>query len=356
MSKAQDVLNFWLPWNHTNQGSKYKMPDVEITNTETGETTNYGGAEAEYVTKETANPTMTGHEIMINDGATSTDVTDAINEYNRRMDEYNAQERAYREYIDNLAQQNWETEFDFEKEKYRQQLKENELTRTREDSEYQRTMRDLALAGINPLMVGKLNTVSTSLGQVAGNAPSSPSFIGGSPSPIQSQASVVASENASKRSAETAREEHILKAREIEIQQEQFDRHEKQFYDELDQAWEIAKKDRTLRRELSKAEEDTQKWIANAYNSTNKEIQEEQRNLQREFKKIEEELTKRGQNLQLIQSIARIGENILALKAITGGKNTQDLPAKPRDGYKPKSPAEPGWTPEHGKSNGGIYY
>lgn len=357
MSKTIDIINFLNPLNHINQGKTVKIPGFEIVNTKTGETHTIGGTEYTHTINETSNPAKGATTMDINTGASSEDVANAINEYNRKMEEYNEKEYEYRKWVDELAQSNWQNEFDFEKDKYKQQLKENQLTRDREDTAYQRTMRDMALAGINPLMVGRFGLDPTSLGQVAGNAPASPSFHGGTPSPIQSQAAVLAAENASKRQAETARQEHILKAREIEIEQEQFDRQEKQFYDQLDQAWEIAKKDRSLRRELSDAESETEKWIAEANNNTSKEIAAEQRKLQEEFKKIENELQKRGQNLQLIESIIRLGESMLALKAITGNKNTQEIPgAKPRDNYKPKSPADPGWTPEHGRSNGGIYY
>lgn len=352
MGKGQDVLNFWLPWNHSNAGATVKMPEVEVINTSNGNKTKLGGNEYEYLTTETA----TGaNRMTINDGATSADVTNAINEYNQRIDEYNAQERAYREYIDKLAQRNWESEFEFEKEKYRQQLKENEINRTREDTAYQRTMHDMALAGINPLMVGRFGLDPTSIGQVAGNAPATPSFHGGTPSAIQSNVSAVTSDIASKRSTATEQAK-------IELDYQRLQNDKETAWATINQGYELFKGNAELQEKLKKYDRQTNEILEGLKTKGQKELQKDAQNFEKSLFDLEYELKERGQWLDFGAKIAAAGlglvGDIFAFKKFQLPKNFgKGIPnAQEYGGGLPKPgevlPGPEGTT----RSPGGIYY
>lgn len=200
MGYGKNVLNFLLPGNHINAGKKITIPGIEVTSDATGVTTTIGGTEYEYLTKEEPKRTNT----MINSETSDAEVNNAINDYNQYIKDWNQTQFEYQQKLDQLQQQNWTDEFSFEKDKYKQQLIENQLTRTREDNAVQRRMADLAMAGINPYYAGQ-NAAEATLGSTAGNAPGLPNFGTTHIQQLQSQASAIAQSKNSLRDYELGR-------------------------------------------------------------------------------------------------------------------------------------------------------
>lgn len=189
-----NTVNFLNPLNHTS--------DYMATT---------GGAVQYQPAPSTGGTTVSDTSEIQNMAQAQIDATNAINEANL----------AYAKERDALNQQNFEREMDFELQKFKTQLAENDITRAREDNAVQRRMADLAAAGINPLYAAQM-AADSSAGNIAGGTPGIPGATG-----VNLQAPNLSGYANALVSNWNSERDHIINQQRIELDKEIADRTEK---------------------------------------------------------------------------------------------------------------------------------